>query len=224
MLSPPSYFDENIFRQQQIDKAKQRETVIFAQEFSPDGECLVCGTNFGCIEVFRLTQYLNEDYWQGVAVGTNTKYPKPMVCINAHSGSIYDLEFVKTSDKLYVVSGADGEIRGWNWFEILKLIENNAWNESINIGEPQYNSFNWKQLFEKIQEQYSQLIGDKNFINSINLDNKSVNFIGNLDYLHYHNICDDKLRKWGADIDSIDSYVNIDDGIYMACKSVIKNN
>ena len=58
----------------------------------------------------------------------------------------------------------------------------------------------------------------------IHLDNNSVNFIGSLDYLHYHNICDDKLRKWGADIDSIDSYVNIDDGIYMACKSVIKNN
>ena len=71
---------------------------------------------------------------------------------------------------------------------------------------------------------YSQLVGDKNFIDSINLDNKSVNFIGSLDYLHYHNICDDKLRKWGADINSIDSYVNIDDGIYMACKSVIKNN
>ena len=104
----------------------------------------------------------------------------------------------------------------------LKLIENNAWNESINIGEPQYNSFNWKQLFEKIREQYSQLIGDKDFINSIHLDNNSVNFIGSLDYLHYHNICDDKLRKWGADINSIDGYIDIDDGINMACKSVIE--
>ena len=212
-------------------------TAIFDPDDYSDSKPILESTNIRPRTIYGITKYAGEQIVD-MLCETDKMIIRPVFGFGNHPKDLHSAlikvinvlyynHFVdsKTIDVLLNTNIEKSYIRVENLAKMaLKLIENDAWHESINIGEPQYNSFNWKQLFEKIQEQYSQLIGDKDFIDSIHLDSNSVNFIGSLDYLHYHNICDDKLRKWGADIDSIDSYVNIDDGIYMACKSVIKNN
>jgi hypothetical protein len=39
-------------------KARERETTVFSCIFSEDGEYLICGTNFGMINIWRIDPFL----------------------------------------------------------------------------------------------------------------------------------------------------------------------
>ena len=106
---------------------------------------------------------------------------------------------------------------------VLGLIKYDTWFETFNVGESYHNSLNWFELFKKIKFQYSKFIDDEKFLNSISDENKSIKFFPNEDYLHYHNMCDVKLRTTKLSTDMIDDYIDIDEGIFKTCKSVINN-
>jgi len=106
---------------------------------------------------------------------------------------------------------------------ILKLIEQNIWQEKINIGESFKKSLDWFDIFYIIKKQFSKLIIDNCFNKAININNKAINFIPSKDYLHYHNMSGSRLRSMDIDLDSMKDYIDIDTGIYMTCKSVISN-
>jgi len=86
-------------------------STIFAQQFSPCGNYLLTGSNFGKISVFNITQALTID------VSINSKLPVKV--IQAHTGSIYCF----ASTERYLISGGSTEIHAFLWKDIIHLKE-----------------------------------------------------------------------------------------------------
>ena len=104
---------------------------------------------------------------------------------------------------------------------VMKLIEDDCWNDDFNIGEPFYKSLDWYDIYSMISDSFSHI---SPFDVKVDIDSKHpVTWYPKSDYLHYHNICDAKLRNKKADMDSIENYIDIHEGIYRTCVSVVDN-
>lgn len=84
-------------------------STIFAQQFSPCGNYLVTGSNFGKISVFNITQSLTID------ISINSKLP--INVFQAHERYIYCF----ASTERYLISGGSTEIHGFLWKDIIHL-------------------------------------------------------------------------------------------------------
>jgi len=87
-----------------LKERKRKETTILATTISVDGY-LVCGSKQGVITLWLLND----------ALKSNTKTDADLN-FQAHTGSIYALQFAGK----YLISGADEEIRIWEWSAILQ--------------------------------------------------------------------------------------------------------
>jgi len=86
-------------------------STIFAQQFSPCGNYLVTGSNFGKISIFNITQSLTID------ISINSKLP--INVFQAHDRHIYCF----ASTDRYLISGGSTEIHGFLWKDIIHLKE-----------------------------------------------------------------------------------------------------
>jgi len=82
-------------------------STIFTTTFSPCGNYLIVGNNYGHLIIFNITQSLTIDISLDLKV--------PLVVIPAHTGTIYTI--TQTSE--YLISGGSKEIHGWLWKELL---------------------------------------------------------------------------------------------------------
>eukprot|EP01112_Ceratiomyxa_fruticulosa_P016542 TRINITY_DN5013_c0_g1_i1.p1 TRINITY_DN5013_c0_g1~~TRINITY_DN5013_c0_g1_i1.p1 ORF type:complete len:386 (-),score=63.32 TRINITY_DN5013_c0_g1_i1:109-1200(-) len=103
-------FNLTQYRNQIISSIYEREVIVYCTVFSLDGNYMIAGTNFGSLCVYNLSTSLSQLPY------TRT----PIFSFQAHEGPIYCLSF--TNDRI-LLSGADEEIRGWNWKEIEESIQ-----------------------------------------------------------------------------------------------------
>jgi len=91
----------------------------------------------------------------------------------------------------------------------------------FNIGEHHSRSENWYSLISRI----SSLFQSKDLCSSEQFDDimNNITFIPQADYLHYHNIDDERLQRNCVDFKSFEDYINLSKGIEMTIDSVIKN-
>ncbi|XP_039620934.1 THO complex subunit 6 homolog isoform X1 [Polypterus senegalus] len=81
---------------------------IFSQSFSPCGRFLAAGNNYGEIAIFSLCAALSAD--------ATENSQKPIVTFKAHDGPIFSLLSTDTQ----LLSSGNGEVRAWNWAELVK--------------------------------------------------------------------------------------------------------
>jgi nucleoside-diphosphate-sugar epimerase len=92
----------------------------------------------------------------------------------------------------------------------------------FNIGENCTKSKDWFQLLKIIADSFCiRGVCSKSDIN--NIFNENIQFVSEKDYLHYHNMDDEKLKNIGFNFDSQKNYISIDQGISLTLDSVIKN-
>ncbi|XP_026538112.1 THO complex subunit 6 homolog isoform X2 [Notechis scutatus] len=105
---------------------------IYTQSVSPCGRYLAAGNNYGEIAVFSLSAALSSE--------AKEESKKPVVCFAAHSGAIYAM--VSTDRQL--LSAGNGEVKAWNWSEIVKKSCKEAWSRRPPYGSrlevPEINS------------------------------------------------------------------------------------
>ncbi|XP_067171046.1 LOW QUALITY PROTEIN: THO complex subunit 6 homolog [Apteryx mantelli] len=89
---------------------------VFSQSVSPCGRYLAAGNNYGEIAIFSLSAALSSE--------AKEESKKPVVSFTAHDGPVYAL--VSTDRQL--LSASDGEIKAWNWAEIVKKGCKEAWS------------------------------------------------------------------------------------------------
>ncbi|XP_029462643.1 THO complex subunit 6 homolog [Rhinatrema bivittatum] len=89
---------------------------IFSQSFSPCGKYLAAGNNYGQIAIFSLSSALSSE--------AKEESKKPIVVFTAHDSPVYSL--VSTDRQL--ISAGDGEVKAWNWSEIIKKGCKEAWS------------------------------------------------------------------------------------------------
>lgn len=80
---------------------------VLATVFSPCGKFVVCATAFGWVHLWR------------VAVDGTSIVPSLFSSFRAHHAALYTLIFVGRGKGHLLFSGAEEEIRGWNWEELL---------------------------------------------------------------------------------------------------------
>lgn len=90
-----------------MEQRKEMYTTVFAQAFSPCGNYLAAGSNFGRIAIFNVNQALSPD--------SDANSRLPIHSFQAHSSYIYS--FVST--KRLLISGGSTEIHGWLWKDVL---------------------------------------------------------------------------------------------------------
>ncbi|XP_030064769.1 THO complex subunit 6 isoform X2 [Microcaecilia unicolor] len=89
---------------------------VFSQSFSPCGKYLAAGNNYGQIAIFSLSSALSSE--------AKEESKKPVVVFTAHDSPVYSL--VSTDRQL--ISAGDGEVKAWNWSEIVKKGCKEAWS------------------------------------------------------------------------------------------------
>ena len=82
-------------------------STVFSNTFSPCGNYLISGDNYGQLSVFNITNALTID----ISVDMKT----PAHSFQAHAGCIYSI----TKTEQYLISAGSKEIHGWIWKEIL---------------------------------------------------------------------------------------------------------
>ncbi|XP_072409762.1 THO complex subunit 6 homolog [Chiloscyllium punctatum] len=95
---------------------------IFSQSFSPCGRYLAAGNNYGEVGIFSLASALSMD--------ATEESQKPIFTFRAHDGPVYSL--VSTSRQL--ISSGTGDIKGWNWNELIKKGCKEAWSRRPAFG------------------------------------------------------------------------------------------
>lgn len=96
-----------------------------------------------------------------------------------------------------------------------------------NIGENFKNSRNWDWILKVLENKFSKKLNiEKEKVKEI--FNTKIKFISEKDYLHYHNIDDEELRKNNMAFesnkyDNISKYITLSQGIGMTIESVIEN-
>ena len=86
---------------------KELYSTVFAQQFSPCGNYLVTGNNYGKMAVFNITDALSAT--------ASLKCKIPMHCFQAHESYIYC--FITTGR--YLISGGSTEIHAWVWKDLI---------------------------------------------------------------------------------------------------------
>ncbi|KAK1151921.1 hypothetical protein AOXY_G31726 [Acipenser oxyrinchus oxyrinchus] len=94
---------------------------VFSQSFSPCGKFLAAGNNYGEIGVFSLSAALGPEATEDSKT--------PIVTFKAHDGPVYSL--LSTDSQL--LSAGNGEVRAWNWAELVKKGSKAVWSR-----KPQY--------------------------------------------------------------------------------------
>ena len=84
-------------------------STIFAKQFSPCGNYLAAGSNFGKISVFNIVNALTID------ISINSKLPVNV--FQAHERSISCF----ASTERYLISGGSTEIHGFSWKDVISL-------------------------------------------------------------------------------------------------------
>ncbi|XP_072033983.1 THO complex subunit 6 homolog [Amphiura filiformis] len=102
-MSLTTNYQEEILKQRQ-----QLHMTVFAQCISPDGKYLLAGNSYGTIAVYSLNAALSPD--------ANEAALKPIFTFKAYDGAIYAL----TTTEKFLISAGLGEIKAWNWSEIIK--------------------------------------------------------------------------------------------------------
>jgi len=93
----------------------------------------------------------------------------------------------------------------------------------FNIGENYIKAKDWIQLINIIANSFeSRSLCYKNDL--IDVFNRKIEFVPEKDYLHAHNMDDQRLQKGLLDFDSQKNYISIVQGIDMTLDSVIKNS
>ncbi|MDD5651482.1 MAG: sugar nucleotide-binding protein [Candidatus Nanoarchaeia archaeon] len=92
----------------------------------------------------------------------------------------------------------------------------------FNIGENHTNSKTWFELFEFVAYRFAVrgICVPDVFYRHID---DWIDFDGTRDYLHYHNMSDDKLRYCKIDFASNQGYIPLETGIRMTIESIINN-
>jgi len=109
---------------------------------------------------------------------------------------------------------------------VIKLIDGNQWGETFNVGENFKQAVDWKVLFSFIKESFEEILGpgpDAKWINDININNPNIIWKPELDYLHYHNMNDEKIKSRSCEFKKMPNYIGLKEGIKSTCESVIKN-
>ncbi|XP_067421793.1 THO complex subunit 6 homolog isoform X2 [Emydura macquarii macquarii] len=89
---------------------------VFSQSVSPCGKYLAAGNNYGEIAIFSLSAALSSE--------AKEESKKPVVSFTAHDGPVYTM--VSTDRQL--LSASNGEVRAWNWSDIVKKGCKEAWS------------------------------------------------------------------------------------------------
>jgi hypothetical protein len=105
------------------------------------------------------------------------------------------------------------------------LLENNKQLSEFticNIGENHYKSKDWIQLLDLIAQSFAYKLNCNSY-EVRDIFKKKITFLPDKDYLHYHNMDDTFLSKFGLEFSSSKNYIPIDRGISMTLSSVIEN-
>eukprot|EP00299_Pterocystis_sp_00344_P005248 c16613_g1_i1.p1 GENE.c16613_g1_i1~~c16613_g1_i1.p1 ORF type:complete len:393 (+),score=71.44 c16613_g1_i1:25-1179(+) len=125
MCELPSYvsllgLDPAAYRKQtQKDQQKQSLTV-FTTQFSPDMKHLVCGDSLGIVTVWAVA-LLDTDMFS-TENGQSVAKPPQLISFQAHTGSVYCLQFISSQSGWILVTGGSRDIRCWQWDSIISHI------------------------------------------------------------------------------------------------------
>ncbi|XP_068779393.1 THO complex subunit 6 homolog isoform X9 [Struthio camelus] len=109
--------DAMLLSQQAVRRALELlHMSVFSQSVSPCGRYLAAGNNYGEIAIFSLSAALSSE--------AKEESKKPVVSFAAHDGPVYAL----VSTERQLLSASDGEIKAWNWAEIVKKGCKEAWS------------------------------------------------------------------------------------------------
>ncbi|KAH1170574.1 hypothetical protein KIL84_006192 [Mauremys mutica] len=89
---------------------------VFSQSVSPCGKYLAAGNNYGEIAIFSLSAALSSE--------AKEESKKPVVSFTAHDGPVYAM----VSTERQLLSSGNGELRAWNWSDIVKKGCKEAWS------------------------------------------------------------------------------------------------
>ena len=99
---------------------------ILATAFSPCGTYLVCGTSHGRLHLWLFRE------GDGGALAAPTR----SATLHAHGSAIYALSFAETKGGLLLLSGADEEIRGWRWSDLVDAPNGTAPTSVLRLENP----------------------------------------------------------------------------------------
>jgi hypothetical protein len=104
---------------------------------------------------------------------------------------------------------------------VLQLANSNTWEKQqiYNVGSNYKDAKDWYELYDIIRSCFKE--------HYIELNEKleyydNIKFIPELDYLHYHNMIDAKLKSADLDFNSFNC-IDLHEGIYQTIESVIEN-
>ncbi|XP_006000935.1 THO complex subunit 6 homolog [Latimeria chalumnae] len=146
---------------------------VFSQSVSPCGKYLAAGNSYGEIAVFSLAAALSAE--------AREESHKPLVRFTAHDGPVYSL----VSSDSQLISAGNGEVRAWNWSELVKKSCKEAWvrrpPSRINLEIPEINSLLLNQKDNSVL-----MAGGDNNIHAMDLESGTFThvFEGHMDYIH----------------------------------------
>ncbi|KAM6453054.1 THO complex subunit 6 isoform 1-T1 [Liasis olivaceus] len=146
---------------------------IYTQSISPCGKYLAAGNNYGEIAIFSLSSALSSE--------AKEESKKPVVSFTAHNGAIYAM--VSTDRQL--LSAGNGEVKAWNWSEIVKKSCKEAWSRRPPYGSrlevPEINS-----LQLNLKDNSLLMAGGDCVIHMMDLETGAFirEFQGHTDYIH----------------------------------------
>ncbi|XP_033095266.1 THO complex subunit 6 homolog [Anneissia japonica] len=99
-----------VYQNQILNDRKSQHLTVFSQCFSPCGNYLVIGNNYGTISVFNLMTALSSN--------ANEHHRKPSFSYQACSGPIYSI----VSSELFLICAGSGDIKAYKWADILQKV------------------------------------------------------------------------------------------------------
>ncbi|XP_075784894.1 THO complex subunit 6 isoform X3 [Pelodiscus sinensis] len=146
---------------------------VFSQSVSPCGKYLAAGNNYGEIAVFSLSAALSSE--------AKEESKKPVVSFTAHDGPVYAM----VSTERQLLSAGNGEVKAWNWSDIVKKGCKEAWSRRppyrSSLEVPEINSL---QLNPK--DNSLLLAGGDCSVHAMDLESGTFTheFRGHNDYVH----------------------------------------
>ncbi|XP_061445873.1 THO complex subunit 6 homolog isoform X4 [Rhineura floridana] len=146
---------------------------VYSQSISPCGKYLAAGNNYGEIAIFSLSAALSSE--------AKEESKKPAVSFVAHDGPIYAM--VSTDRQL--LSAGNGEVKAWNWSEIVKKGCKEAWSRRPPYGSslevPEINS-----LQLNLKDNSLLMAGGDCSIHMMDLESGAFTheYQGHTDYIH----------------------------------------